>query len=263
MVHAAPIDMTLPEVGESCGTIPVFARRFGSWKISVQRRALSPAEVSLAYDREASGWDRTIHRLGFDEAYATMLREALPAVLPGGDDEPLQVLDAGMGTGELSVALSKATAGPFAFHGIDISPGMLNEAGRHLQACGIGADLRLGDVQNLPFADEAFDLVMAAHVLEHLVDPHRAIEEMVRVLKPGGILLACLTRRSTLGMYIHLKWRTHRLTARDAESWFRQAWPGACPQPAFRKGDPLPQPQPRLHRQQAAGLGSGEPYLTI
>ena len=83
MVHAAPIDMTLPEVGESCGTIPVFARRFGSWKISVQRRALSPAEVSLAYDREASGWDRTIHRLGFDEATRRCFERRCRPCFPG------------------------------------------------------------------------------------------------------------------------------------------------------------------------------------
>ena len=142
MAHAAPIDVTLPEVGESGGTIPVFARWFGSWKISVQRRALSPAELSLAYDREAAGWDRTIHRLGFDDAYTAMLRQALPGTLSKigsgplqaeTGNEPLRVLDAGMGTGELSVALSKAKAGPFAFHGIDISAGMLNEADRHLR----------------------------------------------------------------------------------------------------------------------------------
>ena len=41
MAHATPIDITSPEVGDG-GTIPVFARWFGSWKISLQRRALSP-----------------------------------------------------------------------------------------------------------------------------------------------------------------------------------------------------------------------------
>ena len=81
MAHATPIDITLPEVGDG-GTIPVLARWFGSWKISVQRRALSPAELSLAYDREAAGWDRTIHRLGFDDAYAAMHRQALPGEFP-------------------------------------------------------------------------------------------------------------------------------------------------------------------------------------
>ena len=174
----------------------------------------------MAYDREAPGWDRTIHRLGFDDTYPGMLGQALPQYFFEDRDTPLRVLDAGMGTGELSVALSRAKAGSFAFHGIDISAGMLTEADRHLRDCGIDADLRLGDVQDLPFEDGAFDLVMAAHVLEHLADPHRALAEMVRVLKPGGVLLACLTRRSSLGMYIHLKWHTHRVTAEEAEGWF-------------------------------------------
>ena len=223
MAHATPMDMTLPEVGESGETIPVFARWFGSWKISVQRRALSTEELANAYDREAAGWDRTIERLGFSDAYETMLGDALLSHFVDDRDRPLHVLDAGMGTGGLSAALSRVKAGPVAFHGIDISPGMLDEADRHLRDRGIHADLRLGDVQDLPFEDGSFDLVMAAHVLEHLVDPHRAIDEMVRVLKPGGILLACLTRRSSLGMYIHLKWRTHRLTAADAEGWFARS----------------------------------------
>ena len=220
MAHAAPIDVTLPEVGENSSTIPVFARWFGSWKISVQRRALSPAELATAYDREAPGWDRTIHQLGFDDAYTTMLGQALPDDLLAERNTPLHVLDAGMGTGGLSTALAKTGTGPFAFHGIDISPGMLSEANRHLREHGVDADLRQGDVQELPYQDGAFDLVMAAHVLEHLADPQPAIAEMVRVLRPGGMLLACLTRRSSLGMYIHLKWHTHRVTSGEAEGWF-------------------------------------------
>ena len=219
MAHATPIDI-MPPAADEGRTIPVFARWFGSWQVSVRRRALSPAELARAYDREAASWERTIDRLGFPDAYETMLRQALQEDCRDERDRQLHVLDAGIGAGGLSLALAKARPEPLALAGIDISPRMLGEADRRLRAFGIDADLRLGDVQDLPYEDGRFDLVMAAHVLEHLVDPHRALAEMVRVLKPGGVLLACLTRRSSLGMYIHLKWHTHRVTANDAERWF-------------------------------------------
>jgi ubiquinone/menaquinone biosynthesis C-methylase UbiE len=44
------------------------------------------------------------------------------------------------------------------------------------------------DATKLSFSDESFDRVIAAHVLEHLPNPHQVIREWVRVLKPGGVL---------------------------------------------------------------------------
>lgn len=46
-----------------------------------------------------------------------------------------------------------------------------------------------GDAHTLPFADDSFDTVLCTEVLEHLVEPQRAIDEIFRVLKPGGTLL--------------------------------------------------------------------------
>jgi SAM-dependent methyltransferase len=53
-----------------------------------------------------------------------------------------------------------------------------------------GIDARLGDVQHLPFDDGAFDVVLAAWMLYHVPDLDRALEEVVRVLEPGGRLVA-------------------------------------------------------------------------
>ena len=80
-----------------------------------------------------------------------------------------------------------------------------------------------GDVRKLPFGNGVFHLVLTSHVLEHIVDPSVAVREMVRVLKPGGLLIACLTRRSPLGIYVQLKWRTHRVTPAQAESWLLES----------------------------------------
>jgi ubiquinone/menaquinone biosynthesis C-methylase UbiE len=59
-------------------------------------------------------------------------------------------------------------------------------------------ELSHGDVRELPYGNGVFDLVMTAHVLEHLVDPSVALNEMVRALKPGGLLVACVGRKPYL-----------------------------------------------------------------
>jgi len=45
-----------------------------------------------------------------------------------------------------------------------------------------------GDALNLPFKDHSFNRIICAEVMEHVKDPDQGIEEMVRVLKPGGLL---------------------------------------------------------------------------
>lgn len=52
-----------------------------------------------------------------------------------------------------------------------------------------GAHTHLGDAQNLPFADETFDIVYMNAVLEHVPDVAKAFKEVARVLKPGGIFI--------------------------------------------------------------------------
>jgi ubiquinone/menaquinone biosynthesis C-methylase UbiE len=51
--------------------------------------------------------------------------------------------------------------------------------------------LRQGRAENLPFADEAFDVVVSSSVLHYLRAPDAALREMRRVLKPGGRVVIC------------------------------------------------------------------------
>ncbi len=53
---------------------------------------------------------------------------------------------------------------------------------------GPGVDV-VGDAHNLPFQDDQFERILCTEVLEHLIDPPKAIAEMSRVLKPGGLLI--------------------------------------------------------------------------
>lgn len=211
--------MSLPENQ----TIPVFAGGFGSWQFSLRRRPLPPHELARRYDRMAPGWTRLTERLGYPQAYRRLLGHFLAGTDMNAPARPLRVLDCGVGTATLSLALAQVCRAPLELHAIDVSDAMLDAARQRLSQAGIDASVRRADVAALPYEDGRFDLVLAAHVLEHLPDPVTALGEMRRVLAPGGWLVACLTRQSVLGRYVQLKWRTHRLNAELGASWLRQA----------------------------------------
>lgn len=114
-------------------------------------------------------------------------------------------------------------------HQDDVSDLMIEQARQRLHRDGIGVAFEHADVCSLPYAAGEFDVVIAAHVLEHLPNPVVALKEIQRVLKPGGWVVMCLIRESILGRYVQLKWRTHRLTAELGESWLSDA--GLTPRP--------------------------------
>jgi SAM-dependent methyltransferase len=102
-----------------------------------------------------------------------------------GDVAGCRVLDAGCGAGPLSAALRERGA---IMTGIDASAGMLALARQRL---GEDADLHHVDLNDrLPFADGAFDAVVASLVLHYLQDWGPALAELRRVLRPGGRLIA-------------------------------------------------------------------------
>lgn len=93
-----------------------------------------------------------------------------------------RVLDVGCGPGLYAHTLARLLP-RVRYYGLDFSAGML--AHHPYQNA-----IVLGDVQDIPFPDNSFDVVMANHMLYHVPDINRAILEVRRVLKPEGILLA-------------------------------------------------------------------------
>jgi ubiquinone/menaquinone biosynthesis C-methylase UbiE len=82
--------------------------------------------------------------------------------------------------------------------GIELSPEMLELARREAQVIGREADLRVGDAEALDFEDESFDTVTCTLSLCTIPDDRSAVEEMWRVLRPGGRLLLLEHVRSTV-----------------------------------------------------------------
>ncbi|WP_298815701.1 class I SAM-dependent methyltransferase [uncultured Roseibium sp.] len=201
--------------------IPVFKRHLGSWQIAVSRQGLANDQLRRAYDDCAPSWERTIERLGFPLAYRQVLRQLVPN-LKRHRESPVKVLDCGVGTGAMALALAAEMDSAFELSAVDISPVMLEEANSRFERMGINCQLQVADIRALPYASESFDLVMCAHAVEHLEVPQAAISEMYRVLKPGGTLLVVTTRKTLFGAFIHLKWRTHRLTSSTLRQWLKQ-----------------------------------------
>ena len=71
--------------------------------------------------------------------------------------------------------------------GVDTDAGRVDHA-RALAATEPGIEAHLGDGERLPFPDEAFDFVLCSEVLEHVSAPGRLLEEVARILRPGGTL---------------------------------------------------------------------------
>ncbi len=94
------------------------------------------------------------------------------------------VLDVGGGPGHLAKALRERGARA-AF--IEYEPDELLEQGRKL-GCGI-----IGDGCEMPFASATFDLACSSNVLEHVPEPFRMLDEMLRVVRPGGVLFVAFT----------------------------------------------------------------------
>jgi ubiquinone/menaquinone biosynthesis C-methylase UbiE len=107
----------------------------------------------------------------------------LPHLHPG-----MTLLDCGCGPGAITLGLAEAVA-PGQVVGVDREPSMV------ARACALVTErhvahvrFQVGDVGALPFPASAFDAVFTCAVLEHLSDPVQALQEMGRVLKPGGLV---------------------------------------------------------------------------
>ena len=224
------------DVVSTPGFVPVFSRAIGSWHISVGRRPFNRPALAAHYDARAAGWQDTVDRFGFGQAYRRLLRPILEGACSTPQQAPLRVLDAGIGTGAMSEALASQAVRAVDLHGVDLSEKMLVQARHRLESQVGSLTLRAADLDALPYPDGAFDMVLAAHVIEHLVEPDRALREISRVLKPGGVVVAVVTRASMAGALIQLMWRTHRVEPARARAWFKQAGLVSVEAIAFAKG---------------------------
>ncbi|HSN78493.1 MAG TPA: class I SAM-dependent methyltransferase [Anaerolineae bacterium] len=107
-----------------------------------------------------------------------------------------EAVDLGCGPGYLVTELAQAAPG-LHVTGIDLADEMIAAAERFAAAKGLGERVvfRKGDASRIPFPDDSLDLVVSTLSLHHWSDPRPVLDEVARVVRPGGVYLIFDLRR--------------------------------------------------------------------
>lgn len=118
--------------------------------------------------------------LGIDIQWRKKVRKLLAP------NKPMSILDVATGTGDLAIELSKLQ--PEKIIGIDIAANMLDIGIEKIKAKKLDhiIELHLGDSEDLPYEDQKFDAVTVAFGVRNFENLQKGLQEMHRVLKPGG-----------------------------------------------------------------------------
>lgn len=143
--------------------------------------------------------------LGKERAWRETTAE-MAAIKPGD-----KVLDVGCGTGSLTLAAQARAGASGEVYGIDAAPEMVEVARSKAARSGANVDFRIGLVEQIPFPDGFFDVVLSSLMIHHLPDDlkRRAFVEMRRVLKPGAHVFAVDFEPPTSPLVRHLLTHSH------------------------------------------------------
>ncbi len=154
---------------------------------ALDRGADSSPEATSDREKWSQAWEGIDTTLFSDDVWSLMDRRKFAGLREWLPDRGIS-LEVGCGSARLSVFLAERGLFPV---GLDYSMSALRLAGRNFQTDRIDRRaLVQGDALLLPFRDGAFDVVLSTGLLEHFEDATPAAQEMVRVLRPGGLFYA-------------------------------------------------------------------------
>lgn len=126
-----------------------------------------------------------------DQDLWTALEESTRALITQHIPSGSRVLDVGVGMGRVLGPLTDLSR-----YGIDISFDYLKIAKEN------GFDVAFSRIEDMPYPDGFFDALVACDVLEHVIDLHRCCEQLLRVLRPGGILIVRVPYLDDMAAYL-------------------------------------------------------------
>lgn len=116
---------------------------------------------------------------GDARGYRACAESVVERVAPGGS-----VLEVAPGPGYLAIEIAKR--GNYRVTGLDISHSFVRIARENARREGLAIEFRQGNASHMPFADDSFDFVVCRAAFKNFSDPVGALDEIHRVLKPGG-----------------------------------------------------------------------------
>jgi ubiquinone/menaquinone biosynthesis C-methylase UbiE len=136
------------------------------------------AYKGIGMEGRTAKWYASLTAKSMDEfkALARRIADDLP---PGS-----RVLEVAPGPGYFAIELAKL--GRYRITGLDISHTFVEIAGRNAAQAGVEVDFQQGNAANMPFPDASFDFLLCRAAFKNFGQPVRALQEMCRVLKPGG-----------------------------------------------------------------------------
>lgn len=182
------------------------------------------------YDRAATDWHEKIARLGYPAAYRHLIAKA------GLSSHPGRVLDAGCGTGAFALALHQMSP-PSQIDLLDLSQDMRRAARRNLQHAGGAHGIAYSTLASAGLETGAYDVILAAHLIEHLDDPAQALSIMAEALSAGGTLLLSVSKPHWCTALIRIIWGHKAFRTDVVLGWAAAAGLQARPV-AFPSGPP-------------------------
>ncbi len=179
----------------------------------------------------------------YDAVFGPVFRRGRHAAVEAAERIGGRVLEVGVGTGLSLPAYSRRTR----VVGIDISEPMLEKARERVRRRRLDnvEAVRTGDAEHLDFPDASFDVVVAQYVVTAIPNPERALNEFVRVVRPGGEIVLTTRIGAEGGLRGAIEGTlmpvTSRLGWRTQFSWARyEDWLAAMPTVRLLEKRPLP-----------------------